>query len=368
MKIASVKRHVFRDYKGRMESDAASVESNAEDDRLQNYTAFCCLLYHPQEDRLFCGMTAFDSNVLAKFDPGAGRFEDLDYRPIAEPYEVKVHRSLELASDGTVYGATSCLYSLDQRRDAPGGSVFRIPPGATVPEKLAVPVKHDYIQTITLDDQRGLVYGLTYPVFKFFVYHIATGEVQDFDYVGSITHISAIDDNGCFWSTWDAGAHHLFKYDPATRDITYFHHGLPNAAAESNMMYAGAGPVDIMINGGDGFIYIGTTGGSLCRLDPRTAEVTYLGKPSPSTRMPGLIVWHDSLLLGCCGDNEGGCVFAYDRDTQKFHLLGPIRDSADDFPLFRVHDIRLTDPKRAFVAETDAPNRSSYLWECQLEY
>ena len=271
MRIKSVKRHVFRDFAGLIESDTSGVDADADKLRRDNYTAFCCLLYHPDENRLYCGMTGLDSNILAKFNPETSKFESLDYRPIAEPYEVKIHRSLELSKDGTVYGATSCLYSLDKRLEAPGGSVFRITPGATVPEKLVVPMKHDYIQTITLDDERRLIYGLTYPVFKFFVYHIDTGEVEDYDYVGSITHISAIDDDGCFWSTWDSGAHHLFKYDPSKRAIEYFHHGLPNARAESNMMYAGAGPVDIMINGGDGYLYIGTTGGSLCRLDPRTA-------------------------------------------------------------------------------------------------
>ncbi len=31
------------------------------------------------------------------------------------------------------------------------------------------------------------------------------------------------------------------------------------------------------------------------------------------------------------------------------------------------HDIRLMDENLAYVAETDVPNRSGYLWECELE-
>ena len=366
MKIRSVRHYVLRDYRGKAQSDMASIGPDVKEDQFNNYVAFCCMLWHPQERRLYCGLTAPNSDVLARFDPQTGQFEKLDYRPVAEPFEVKVHRSLELASDGSVYGATSCLYSVDKRLEAPGGSIFRVRPGGQ-PEKLAVPVQHDYIQTITLDDKRGLIYGLTYPVFKFFVYEIATGKVRDFDYVGSITHISAIDDAGCFWSTWDSGNHFLFKYDPGANKITFFHHGLPNARAESNMMYPGAGPVDCMINGGDGFLYVGATGGSLCRLDPRTAEVTYLGKPAPTTRMPGLALWHDGLLLGCCGDNDGGCVFAYDRQNQRFHVLGPIYDAQAKLSCFRVHDLKLAGRDLAYVGESDAPNRSSYLWECRLE-
>lgn len=364
MKITHVSRYVLRDFKGTVGSDATTAATSG--DQFHNYVAFVCLMFHPGEDRLYCGLTANDSNILARFNTHTKQFEPLDYRPIAEPFEVKVHRSLCLASDGTVYGATSCLYGLDKRLQAPGGSLFRIRPGDAVPTKLAVPVKHDYIQTITLDERRKLIYGQTYPVFKFFVYHIDTGEVEDLDYIGSITHISALDDSGCFWGTWDSCQHFLFKYDPATRAITFFRHGLPNARAEANMMYPGAGPVDCMINGGDGYLYVGTTGGSLCRLDPRTAEVTYLGKPAPTTRMPGLVTWKDGLLLGCCGDNDGACMFAYDRSAQRFHTLGSIRDSRDGMPLFRVHDICLSDPQTAYVAETDAPNRSCYLWECTL--
>ena len=120
-----------------------------------------------------------------------------------------------------------------------------------------------------------------------------------------------------------------------------------------------------MINGDDGYLYIGTTGGSLCRLNPRTAEVEYLGKPAPTTRLPELVLWHD-LLLGCAGDNEGGCIFAYEREKKAFRNLGPILDTQTGRTPFRVHDLRLTDRNHAYVAETDVPNRSGYLWECEI--
>ena len=95
--------------------------------------------------------------------------------------------------------------------------------------------------------------------------------------------------------------------------------------------------------------------------------MAYLGKPSPSRRLPGLIVWKDSLLLGCSGDEEGGNVFAYDRQTNAFHQLGPIVDSDTGLKLYRVHDIRLMNDNQAYVAETDVPKRSGHLWECELD-
>jgi len=364
--ISQVRHYILRDLK----KDGAYIEdiSKMTEDQRQNLIAFTCLLHHPKDNGIYCGITAFDGEILWRFDPKLKSFTCLNYGRVHEPFEVKIHRSLTLAANGTIFGASACLYSVNDRLRAPGGAIFRLAPGASAPEKLAIPVKHDYIQAIALDEKRQLVYGLTYPVFKFFVYHLDTGEVEDYDFVGSITHISAIDDAGCFWGTWDVVKHNLFKYDPATRQITWFHHGTPEAAKEANIMYPGAGPIDVMINGGDGYLYIGTTGGSLCRLDPRTAAVEYLGHPAPTRRLPGLVAWDDDLLLGAGGDEKGGFVFTYSRKTGAVRRLGSIIDSATSLYLYRVHDLcRLGKTNTVYVAETDVPTRSGYLWECEID-
>lgn len=366
-RIRSVRYHVLRDTADRrVVTDDVRLDRRRDRDIFENRIAFVSLLMHP-DGKLYCGITAFNTDIFHRFDVEKRTFESLGYAKVAEEYEVKIHRSLELASDGTIYGASACLYGLEHRLKAPGGTLFRFTPGEDTLEKLAVPVRHDYIQTITLDEERRLIYGLTCPVYKFFVYHIDTGEVEDYDYMGSITHVSAIDDAGGFWGTWDKREHHLFRYDPETREITYHRHGTPNAREEANIMYIGAGPVDVMRNFGDGFLYIGTTGGSLCRLEPKTAAVEYLGHPVPTRRMPGLVAWHDALLLGAAGDNRGGCLFTYDRGTGAFNHLGPIV-APDGATCYRVHDLALSpDGRTAYVAETDVPDRSGYLWECELE-
>ena len=368
MKIRKSKHYILRDYQSKTSmTDEAEAVTAADKDKFENAVAFVSLLPHPGDGKLYCGLTAYNNDILYRFDPESKEFESLHYAESAEPFEVKVHRSLELASDGTIYGASACLHTVDKRLQAPGGALFKIAPGADCAEKFATPVPYDYIQTITLDEPNQLIYGQTYPVFNFFVYSLATGETKNFGYVGSITHISALDDRGCFWGTWDNVRHLLYKYDPATGEITWFKHGLPNAKEDSNRMYPGAGPVDCMINGGDGYIYIGTCGGSLCRLDPKTAEILYLGRPSATIRMPGLVVWKDSLLLGSSGDEEGGMLFSYDRETNAFTQLGAIQDSETGTKLYRVHDLRLVNENLAYVAETDVPNRSGYLWECEIE-
>ena len=364
--LTHMKHHILRDVKQhQLVADDTRV-SRSDADLLHNHISFVCLLTHP-DGNIYCGLTAFDCNNFAKFDPRTGRFTDLGYDKVAEPNEVKIHRSLELAADGTIYGATATLYSLDKRTQTPGGSLFHYDPKSGAIRKLCIPCRHDYPQTITLDEKRKRIYGMTQPVFKFFVYHMDNGQVEDHDYMGSITHIGCVDDNGCYWGTWDSVQHYLFKYDPATARITYFNHGLPEGAKFADIMYRGAGPCDCMINGGNGYIYIGTTGGSLCRLDPKTARVDYLGRPYPTKRLPGLKMLDERRILCAGGDEDGGFLAIYDIPTNGWNLLGPIKDEKTGLTLYRVHDMTLSlDKKTAYIAETDVPTRSGYLWEATL--
>jgi len=366
--INSVRYHVLRDTTDtRQLDDDSHVSPERNRDLYENRVAFTSLLLHP-DGKLYCGGTAYNHDIFWRFDPAGQNFTSLGYEHVAEKFEVKIHRSLCLASDGTIYGASACLYTLDERLEAPGGAIFRFDPGSGKIEKLAIPIPRDYIQTITLDERRGLIYGMTYPVFKFFVYHLDGGQVDDYDYVGSITHISALDDTGCFWGTWDWSKHALFKYDPDTRRITYFPRGTPDAAKDANIMYPGAGPVDCMINGRDGYLYIGTTGGALCRLDPATAEITSLGRPADTRRLPGIVILDERRLLLAGGDRAGGYLAVYDRQAGEFEHLGAIADTKTGRKLYRVHDLAVTaDNRTAYVAETDVPDRSGYLWQCELD-
>jgi hypothetical protein len=369
-RIKSVKRHILRDAKSKrqvIDTSLLNVNDAESQEIMMNRISFTCLLAHP-DGYIYCGITAFKGDIFWRFDPKTGEFTDLGYKAVGEQYEVKIHRSLELASDGTIYGATATLYTLDQRLNTVGGRIFKYHPSVGKIEMLATPCKRDYIQTITLDEKRQLIYGMVCPVYKFFVYNLATDTVQDNDYMGSITHIGAIDDDGFYWGTWDAVYHYLFKYDPSTGKITFFHHSIPEGKECAGIMYPGAGPVDTMINGHDGYLYIGTCGGTLVRLDPKTAQCEYLGRPYPTRRLPGLVIWHDSVLIGAGGDNQGGFVFTYDRKNGAMQNLGPIVDSTTGEKLFRVHDLRLSlDGKTAYVAETDVPDRSGYLWQVELE-
>jgi hypothetical protein len=206
-----------------------------------------------------------------------------------------------------------------------------------------------------------MIYGFTYPVFDFFAYSIEKDELVYRQFMDSISHISAIDDDGGYWGTWSY-AHKLFRYDPQENKVKFFEHGFPEKGG--NIMYRNAGPIDCMINGQDGFMYVATDLGSLYRLDPESAKLDFLGKPFSSTRLPGLALGKDGLLYMSGGDDDNCQIAVYDPQKKRFETLGTIEDEEGD-RCYRTHDIEIVGNK-IYVGETDHPNRTDYLWECVI--
>ena len=333
------------------------------DDWKNNLISFTSLAYHPERKTVVCGMTSFNNELMVEFDPAKGTFTDLAYRPEAEKFEIKIHRSLHLDRKGNAYGATACLHREDQRLEAKGGRIFYYDFETKKYDFLGIPVPHDYIQTITVDEDRGLIYGVTYPVFEFFAFDIRTRTVKFRQYMGSAPHIMALDDKGGVWSTWNTRTHNLFRYDPDTNTVQYFNHSLmPGQGAD--LMYPGAGPIDMMLNGGDGLLYVGCATGDLLRIHPETAEVEYLGRPTPERRMPALEVGPDGRIYGISGFYGKCHLFAYDREKRNFEDFGLITDGEDQ--LYIGHDICFAEGNRIFAGETDTEERAGYLWECIL--
>ncbi|KPK82825.1 MAG: hypothetical protein AMJ81_09115 [Phycisphaerae bacterium SM23_33] len=367
MKFVKVERLRFVEYRrpDQTDLDEDTTAMRSREESRKNYYAFTSLAYSPQTGELFCGMTNFGNDLLYVHDPASGEFESANYAAIADPHEVKIHRGLWLGGDGCVYSATSSLSGLDELAEAPGGKLFRFDPGARRLEVLGIPAPHLYIQTVSLDWARRMMYGMAYPRFDFFAFSLERREVAYRCFVGSICHVGAVDDEGGYWGTWlgGGGRHDLFRYDPGENRIRFFPHGFPTPCR--SLMYRGAGPIDSMVNGGDGYLYVGHETGELYRIEWRTGRVEYLCKPLPGRRMPGLAAAEDGLLLGVGGNDRAAMGFAYDRKTGNSEILGGIRDESADADCFRTHDCCLVG-NTLFVGETDNPRRSCYLWKCTL--
>ena len=328
-----------------------------------NLISFTSLLYHPTRKTVICGLTAFNNDLMYEFDPETAKFTSLNFQAETEKFEIKIHRSLHLDENENIYGATACLHREDQRLEGNGGRIFHYNFTSRKYDFLGIPVPHDYIQTITVDEQRGLIYGVTYPVFEFFVFDMEKREVRFRQYVGSAPHIMAIDEDGCVWSTWNARSHNLFKYDPDAGRMIFFNHTLIPGQG-SDLMYPGAGPIDMMLDGKDGYIYVGVTTGDLVRINTKNAEVEYLGRPCSVHRMPALEIGPDGRIYGIAGFYGQCHLFAYDRKLRSFEDFGLISDCIDE--IYIGHDICFTGENKIFAGETDTEKRAGYLWECTV--
>ena len=367
MKFTSVVKRAMTEYrrpdKTNLDEDDLRALRGSEE-FTKGYYAFTALAKSPDEGTIYCGTTNFGGNLLQAYDTRTATFESLGYDAVYEPNEVKIHRGLCIGDDGRVVAATSCLTPINRLADAPGAKVFRYDPVARAFEVLATPLKGLYIQTISLDYQRQMVYGMGYPAFDFFAYSIETGEVVYRQFMESISHIAAIDDDGGYWGTWYHRRDHLlWRYDPGTNKVRFFDHGFPTPCR--SLMYDRAGPIDCMVNGGDGLLYVGHESGELYALDPKRGDLEYLAKPMPGTRMPAIAVGSDGLLFGVGGSDRATIGFVYDRKARRSEILGDIAETDGEASCFRTHDCCVIGDS-LFVGETDTPERSCYLWECKL--
>jgi len=339
-----------------------------------DWISFDGVKWHPTLQRVYCGLTALDNDIFQVFDPTTGQFRSLGFQKFGDRFDAKFHRSMELDTDGTFYCATALLHDQDVQFEAAGGKLLHYNPFQETYRLLAVPVPHHYIQSITLDRQRRIIYGFTYPGEYFFRYDLTSGQCRTLAFIGNgiamaQPHYFVVDNDGFAWGTWaetrafeDKPALNvrLFKYHPDTDRFTWFSHGLPRSGPED------FGLVDGMLLASDGMIYIGTTAASLVRLDPRTAKVELLGCPGPRHRMAGMGEGPDGHIYLSCGTFEETSLFSYDPKRGTFTHHGRIADPELGVGAARTHDLSITKDLVIWVGENDNVTRSSYLWECRI--
>ena len=114
-----VKAHVLRDF---------ARDDMAGDPSLAYGISFTSLLYNPNDGLVYCGLTTADNDLLYTFNHETKEFTSLNFQSVADEFDVKIHRSLELDDDGTIYGATAGLHPVPKRLSAEGGKIFKYHP------------------------------------------------------------------------------------------------------------------------------------------------------------------------------------------------------------------------------------------------
>lgn len=381
-----VQARILRD--GRFDNWTSTVEGRwtiedlrADPGYCNDWISFDSLAWDAKRQQLFVGLASINTDIFHVYDPRAKTFRSLGFQRISDRFDVKFHRSLEIDDDGTIYAATALLHDVDQQRQAKGGKLVRYDPERDLYKVLAIPVPHHYIQSITLDRARRVIYGFTYPGEYLFRYDLETHACETLAYIGNGVllcqpHCAALDRHGRLWGTWGESRAfefglgpvpvRLFCYDPDRDEFRWFQHGLPKTEPDDPAR------VDHMLLAEDGLIYVGTVAGGLSRLDPESGEVEDLGKPFANPRLSGLVQGPDGLIYGAgnsgYGENGEGTVrlFAFDPKTGTLEHLGPIMDEERQAGAARIHILVAGPNGTLYAGENDNILRSSYLWECKI--
>jgi hypothetical protein len=368
-KRLNAKYHVLTDYRSdltdRNNLDETFVQVTKRNQEMREKRRwFTSLCWNPATETLYCGQTHRMGNVLHAFDPKTGAFDNLGFETVAEDNDMKIHRGLWFDPDeNALYFGLASLNPISVYVDAPGGRLMRYDIAARRFDTIGIPMQGNYIQATVYDPVRKMLYAFLEPSQSFAAWSLEEKRLVRAHCVESILHISDVDDGGGIWGTASL-KHDFFRYDPVVNAFA-FPEGctIPSARQASNVLYQGAGPVDCLVNGGDGFMYVTTGLGELYRLDPRSNALDYIGKPLPYPRAPALRVGRDGFLYGVGGDNGHTFLFRWDRQTGPLEVLGHVA-AADGTACYRPHDMALVGDT-AYVAETDSPNRSGCLWECR---
>lgn len=340
------------------------------------------VVYHQGTQRVYIGITSFDADIFKAFDIAAGRFIDLGFKEVGNAYDAKFHRSMELSRDGaTLYTATALLHDIDRYWDAPGGGLFKHDIASGKTTKLAIPLPHNYIQSIALDEARGLLYSMHFTPERVSRYDLATGNTTDLGPIGSGLSMAqgenvVLDDDGNPWCAWGvtrawqsepgADASRLCKFDVDTGKMVYFDCGLPRP----NGSY-GTAKLEGLFNLETGCLYASGGNGSLYRVDTSggttDGRACYLGTPiiGRRSRLTSLALHSDGYAYGVTG-RDGQCILLrFDPRTDTYDLGDAIVDG-EGLAMWQCHDIDISPDGTLWAGENDNPHRSSHLWEIQL--
>jgi len=341
------------------------------------FVSFVSLLYHPGTRLVYCGLTSWTTDLLYAFDPKSKQFESMNFPSIADRFDTKIHRSLELDDDGTIVGAVAGLHSYATHPEAAGGKLFTFDPVKKRYDVLGIPSPYDYIQSIALDRKRKLIYGNGYPLNTQFGFDIKTRKPFPMKWIGG--HKLRCDNEGCLWGqstelmrwpgindeaeqiakavfTIQTSSPRLYKYTP-DQGYTVFDSYLYPVGGQNPA-------IANLIDGNDGFMYVGGSNGALYRVDKETGACDFLAMASPGGRLEGIAIGPDGRLYLGGGSFYCTRVSAYDRRTGKLTDLGPIHDPERDETCIIVHALAITDDGTIYIGETDNCERSGFLWEC----
>ena len=97
--VKSIKYYMIDEYvDDKVGSDITTDDIKGNEEARKRIYQFTSLLFNPLNNKLYCGVTNFDSDILHEFNIETKQFTSLNYRDRFKPrtkYDIKIHRSLE---------------------------------------------------------------------------------------------------------------------------------------------------------------------------------------------------------------------------------------------------------------------------------
>lgn len=368
MKVNYYEHKTIGKLKEKLKSDEEMLQNlNYSPDLFKDKYSFVSFCDYKKKNKLFIGTTNIFGDILIEFDTKTKTFRSCNYSTSHwDRLESKIHKGLWLdEKEDALYFGTATLAPIAHTINSKGGQISKYKIKEEKFELIDRPTPADFYQGTMYDPARKLIYLLTGDTNGFGVYDVKAKKLIRHHPIGSIPHIGVIDDKGNVWGTCGVSKPVFFKYNPDKNEFAFPEKlVVPDGLEASNKMYPGAGPIDSAIKGNNGMLYFGTALGALLELDPITYELKYLGKPFPGHRLPGLALDSEGNVLMCGGDDGAPYVAKFDIKERSIGALGQVI-AEDGKACFRCHEIIVIDNK-AYVAETDNPERTALLWEIEL--
>lgn len=201
---------------------------------------------------------------------------------------------------------------------------------------LGVPVNHEAVYSMAIDQNKNVIYGISFPNGIFWSYSIESKKVKQhgrlfeeklpLSFSGKPKIFSRAifvhSDNRVYCSGQDG---ELYCYNPGDNEIRPTGCLVPTIKERQKWV-----SVECFVMGSDNLIYGGTSDGFLFRYCPETNRLDNLGKPLPQMGMPGLVVKGDK-IYGIVGEKDGYArIFSYDVRNSTVEDWGNFAFIPDD--------------------------------------
>jgi hypothetical protein len=224
----------------------------------------------------------------------------------------------------------------------PGGRILRYNPARgdegvyleespAIVDDLGLILAKNSIYALTIDNQKDVLYGITYPDAHFFSFDINTRRSQDYGpmldtlvFSGperswrSLPRALLVLEDGRVLTSGIEG--YLTIFDPTTGKFDYTRHRIPGEYWES-WNYIGYPVIEQLIQGDDNQVWGSTSDGFIFRLDLETMNMYNLGKPRITRRIRGMTLGLDDNLYILAGEiDEPVKLFTYNTKTRDGFL------------------------------------------------